>query len=127
MPTKKRDWNLDAFQKEEPEPERIVPPPEVPAILVDGADQRVPKNAAKLHRDALARGIQSDVTYARGTFATRSTMKVVDSIAVRMYGWRGIAVGIWRDGSFKDGFVLCTHGIRPVSAGQLRGWVDAEE
>jgi hypothetical protein len=104
------------WQGDEPALETF-PEPEVwarPARLAE-----IPKTARTLMALGTLHGWRVETTYARGTYATRSTARVVDSIAVRMRRGNMRLIGIWHDGKFGAGLA----GAARVNLSTLRGWV----
>jgi hypothetical protein len=93
------------------------PEPEVWARPATAGE--MPRNAIALRHVAELTGWRVDVTYARGTYATRSTARVVDSLAVRMRRGDVRLVGIWHDGKFHTGLA----GAMRVNLSVLRDWV----
>ena len=107
----KRRWANDVPALE------VIPPPEVwsrPARLAE-----IPKTARTLMAFGTLHGWRVETTYARGTYATRSTMRVVDSIAVRMRRGDARLVGVWHDRKFAVGLA----GAMRVNLSTLRAWV----
>jgi hypothetical protein len=105
------------WQGDEPALESF-PEPEVWARPATAGE--MPRNAIALRHVAELTGWRVDVTYARGTYATRSTARVVDSIAVRMRKpGKPRLVGLWHDGKFHAGLA----GAARVNLSTLRGWV----
>jgi hypothetical protein len=109
MPT--RRW-----ERGEPTLETI-PEPEVWARPAKRSE--VPRTALTLIAFAKLHNWHVEVTYARGTYATRATARVVDSIAVRMRRGNMRLIGIWHDGKFHTGLA----GAMRVNLATLRDWV----
>jgi hypothetical protein len=104
------------WQGDEPALESF-PEPEVwarPARLAE-----IPKTARTLMALGTLHGWRVETTYARGTYATRSTARVVDSIAVRMRRGNLRLIGIWHDRKFHTGLA----GAMRVNLATLRDWV----
>jgi hypothetical protein len=101
-----------------------VPPPIIGATDVEMGDPRVPKTARRLSVRAEKAGLKVRITFARGTYQTKTTRRIVDSVAVRMRGPHTSGVGIWMDGTFDSGVIISPSRMSKVGVTDLNGWVD---
>jgi hypothetical protein len=91
---------MDRAPRRDPLPS--VPPPETPCRWATA--QETPAKARTLINLAERIGWRARATFARGTYATSTTHKVVDSYALRLQRDARCAVGIWHDNHFHLAF-----------------------
>lgn len=91
----------------------------------DARPDEIPPTARKLRDLAEANGWTVRATYCRGTYSTRASSRVVDSLALRMQRGKERAVAVWNDRRFD---AACAwddlYWPRPLNVTELRALVE---
>lgn len=103
----------------------VTPAPIIVATLLDLDDERIPKTARAMAKKLMAFA-KVDITFARGTYQTSSTQRIVESVALRVTKGDARLAVIYIDARFHSALVYSSSGIRKINSIQLREWMNGE-